>query len=164
MKKNTSLKDQALSDAVAKQPWDPSIQGLAPFPDVVEKLAENVQWTSDLGNAFLAQQPDVMAAVQRMRAKAQGTGQLKTSAQQKVETQPMEGGQQAIVIQPADPKVVYVNSILQPGHRLRSPRLSVSAGHLPGICSRCGFVHWDGTRSWRRVGRRLGLQLRMEQR
>jgi len=109
-KKNTGLKDQALADAVAKQPWDPSIQGLAPFPDVVETLAENIQWTSDLGNAFLAQQADVMAAIQRMRAKAQGTGALKTSAQQKVETQPVDGGQQAIVIQPADPKVVYVPS------------------------------------------------------
>ena len=110
VKKNPGLKDQALADAIAKQPWDPSIQGLAPFPDVVEKLAENIQWTSDLGNAFLAQQADVMAAVQRMRAKAQGTGTLKTSAQQKVETQTVEGGQQAIVIQPADPSVVYVPS------------------------------------------------------
>src|SRR6476620_4870537 len=110
VKKNPGLKDQALADAIAKQPWDPSIQGLAPFPDVVEKLAENIQWTSDLGNAFLAQQADVMAAVQRMRAKAQGTGALKTSAQQKVETQPVDGGQQAIVIQPADPSVVYVPS------------------------------------------------------
>ncbi|MGB7465554.1 MAG: DUF3300 domain-containing protein, partial [Candidatus Acidiferrum sp.] len=109
-KKNTGLKDQALADAVAKQPWDPSIQGLAPFPDVVETLAGNIQWTSDLGNAFLAQQADVMAAIQRMRAKAQGTGALKTSAQQKVETQSIEGGQQAIVIQPADPNTVYVPS------------------------------------------------------
>ena len=109
-KKNTGLKDQALADAVAKQPWDPSIQGLAPFPDVVETLAENIQWTSDLGNAFLAQQADVMAAIQRMRAKAQGTGALKTSAQQKVETQSIDGGQQAIVIQPADPNTVYVPS------------------------------------------------------
>jgi len=109
-KKNTGLKDQALADAVAKQPWDPSIQGLAPFPDVVETLAGNIQWTSDLGNAFLAQQADVMAAIQRMRAKAQGTGALKTSAQQKVETQSIDGGQQAIVIQPADPNTVYVPS------------------------------------------------------
>ena len=103
MGKNTSLKDQALADAVAKQPWDASIQGLAPFPDVVEMLAGNIQWTSDLGNAFLAQQPDVMAAVQRMRTKAQGTGTLKTTEQQKVETQTTDSGQQAIVIEPADP-------------------------------------------------------------
>jgi len=108
--KNSSLKDQALADAVAKQPWDASIQGLAAFPDVVAKLADNIQWTSDLGNAFLAQQNDVMAAVQRMRAKAQGSGTLKTSTQQKVETQTTDSGQQAIVIQPADPNVVYVPS------------------------------------------------------
>ena len=110
MGKNTSLKDQALADAVAKQPWDASIQGLATFPDVVEMLAGNIQWTSDLGNAFLAQQPDVMAAVQRMRVKAQGTGTLKTTEQQKVETQTTDSGQQAIVIEPADPSVVYVPS------------------------------------------------------
>src|SRR6266566_6459440 len=55
MKKNTGLKDQALADAVAKQPWDASIQGLAAFPDVVTKLGDNIAWTSDLGNAFLAQ-------------------------------------------------------------------------------------------------------------
>ena len=110
MGKNTGLKDQALADAVAKQPWDASIQGLATFPDVVEMLAGNIQWTSDLGNAFLAQQPDVMAAVQRMRVKAQGTGTLKTTEQQKVETQTTDSGQQAIVIEPADPSVVYVPS------------------------------------------------------
>ena len=110
MGKNPGLKDQALADAIAKQPWDASIQGLAAFPDVVERLAGNIQWASDLGNAFLAQQNDVMAAVQRMRAKAQGTGTLTTSAQQKVETQTTSTGQQAIVIQPADPKVVYVPS------------------------------------------------------
>src|SRR4029079_14521174 len=56
MTKNKALKDQALADAVAKQPWDPSIQGLAAFPDVVETLGANIQWTSDLGNAFLEQQ------------------------------------------------------------------------------------------------------------
>jgi len=109
MTKNKNLKDKALADAVAKQPWDPSIQGLAAFPDVVARLAENVAWTSDLGNAFLAQQADVMAAVQRMRAKAQGTGNLKTSAQQKVETQEVEG-KQVIVVQQANPEVVYVPS------------------------------------------------------
>ena len=110
MGKNTGLKDQALADAVAKQPWDASIQGLAIFPDVVEMLAGNIQWTSDLGNAFLAQQPDVMAAVQRMRVKAQGTGTLKTTEQQKVEMQTTDTGEQAIVIEPADPSVVYVPS------------------------------------------------------
>src|SRR5947199_2803209 len=110
MERNKNLKDKALADAVAKQPWDPSVQSLAVTPDVVQRMAGNIQWTTDLGNAFLAQQSDVMEAVQRMRAKAQGTGNLKTNAQQKVETQTIEGGQQAIVIEQANPDVVYVPS------------------------------------------------------
>jgi hypothetical protein len=110
MDRNKNLKDKALADAVAKQPWDPSVQGMVAFPDVVQRMAGNIQWTTDLGNAFLAQQSDVMDAVQRMRAKAQGTGNLKTSAQQKVETQTVEGGKQVIVVEPAAPDVVYVPS------------------------------------------------------
>src|SRR3984893_11343645 len=105
--KNKNLKDKALADSVEKQNWDPSVQAMAAFPDVVKRLAENIQWTSDLGNAFLAQQSDVMDAVQRMRAKAQGTGNLKTSKEQKVETKTVES-KQVIVIEQADPKVIYV--------------------------------------------------------
>jgi hypothetical protein len=107
---NKYLKDKALADAVARQPWDPSVQALVAFPDVFQRMAGNIQWTTDLGNAFLAQQSDVMDAVQRMRAKAQGTGNLETNAQQEVETQTVEGGEQAIVIEQANPDVVYVPS------------------------------------------------------
>jgi hypothetical protein len=107
---NKYLKDKALADAVAKQPWDPSVQALAAFPDVVQRMAGNIQWTTDLGNAFLAQQSDVMDAVQRMRAKAQGTGNLKTSPQQTVETETVDGGKQVIVVEQANPDVVYVPS------------------------------------------------------
>jgi hypothetical protein len=107
---NKYLHDKALADAVAKQPWDPSVQALVAFPDVFQRMAGNIQWTTDLGNAFLAQQSDVMDAIQRMRAKAQGTGNLNTNAQQNVETQTVEGGQQAIVIEQANPDVVYVPS------------------------------------------------------
>jgi len=110
MANNKHLKDQALADAVEKQPWDPSVQAMAAFPDVVKMLGDNVAWTMDLGNAFLAQQADVMDAVQRLRAKAQDKGNLKTSAQQTVETQTVENGEQVIVIEPADPEVVYVPS------------------------------------------------------
>jgi len=110
IEKNKNLKDKALADAVAKEPWDASVQSMAAFPDVVQRLAGNVQWTTDLGNAFLAQQADVMDAVQRMRVKAQGTGNLKTSAQQKVETQTVEGGKQVIVVEQANPETVYVPS------------------------------------------------------
>ncbi|HYJ05169.1 MAG TPA: DUF3300 domain-containing protein [Chthoniobacterales bacterium] len=105
--KNPNLKDKALADAVAKQNWDPSIQAMAALPDVVKQLAENVAWTTDLGNAFLAQQADVMDAVQRMRTKAQTAGNLKPSKEQKVESKQVQG-KTVVVIEQADPKVVYV--------------------------------------------------------
>src|SRR5437773_5672227 len=110
MDQNKNLQGQALAAAVAKQPWDPSIQSLVEFPDVVQRTAGNIQWTTDLGNAFLSQQSDVMDAVQRMRAKAQGTGNLKTSAQQVVKTETVPSGKQVIAIEQANPEVVYVPS------------------------------------------------------
>jgi len=109
LEKNKNLNDKTLVDAVKKQPWDPSIQGLAALPDAAKQLAENIQWTTDLGNAFLAQQSDVMDAVQRMRKKAQDGGNLKSSEQQKVETKVVES-KQVIVIEQASPDVVYVPS------------------------------------------------------
>jgi len=107
--RNPGLKDKALADAVSKQPWDASIQAMAALPDVVKRLTDDIQWTTDLGNAFLAQQSGVMDAVQRMRRKAQETGNLKSTPQQKVETEVVES-KQVIVIEQADPQVVYVPS------------------------------------------------------
>src|SRR5438045_1131371 len=105
--KNKNLKDKALADAVKKQDWDPSIQAMAALPEVVKQLAENIKWTTDLGNAFLAQKNDVMDAVQRMRKKAQDKGNLKSNEQQKVETKVVES-KQVVVIQQANPEIVYV--------------------------------------------------------
>jgi hypothetical protein len=105
--KNPKLEDQALADAVAREPWDPSIQAMAALPDVVKRLADDIQWTTDLGNAFLAQQSDLMEAVQRMRRKAQDKGNLKSNEQQKVETKVVEQ-KNVIVVEQADPQVVYV--------------------------------------------------------
>jgi len=107
--KNKDLKDKALADAVAKQPWDPSVQAMAGLPEVVKRLTDDIQWTTDLGNAFLAQQSDVMDAVQRMRAKAKDSGNLKSSEQVKVETKVVES-KQVIVVEQANPQVVYVPS------------------------------------------------------
>jgi Protein of unknown function (DUF3300) len=107
--KNKSLKDKALVDAVSKQPWDPSVQGLAALPEVVKRLADDIQWATDLGNAFLAQQTDVMDAVQRMRKKAKDAGNLKSTEQQKVETKVVES-KQVVVIEQSNPQVVYVPS------------------------------------------------------
>ena len=109
LEKNKGLKDKALADAVSKQPWDPSIQAMAPLPDLVKRLADNIQWTTDLGNAFLAQESDVMNAVQRMRAQAQSKGTLVSNEQQKVETKVVEN-KSVIVVEQADPQVVYVPS------------------------------------------------------
>jgi hypothetical protein len=107
--KNPGLKDKALADAVAKQPWDPSVQSMAAIPDVVKRLADDVQWTTELGNAFLAQQSAVMDAVQRMRAKAVDKGALAPNEQQKVETQTV-AGKTVIVVESANPEVIYVPS------------------------------------------------------
>src|SRR6516162_1932604 len=110
MERNKKLKGKALVDAIAKQPWEPSVQALAAFPQALERMAGNIQWTTELGNAVLAQQSDVMDAVQRMRAKAQEKGTLKSDWAQKVESTKTEGGKDVIVIEPADPEVVYVPS------------------------------------------------------
>src|SRR5262249_16706867 len=107
--KNPGLKDKALVAAVAKEPWDPRLTAMAELPDVVKRLADDNQWTTDLGNAFLAQQSDVMDAVQRMRKKAQDKGNLKSNEQQTVETKVIES-KPVIVVQQANPQVVYVPS------------------------------------------------------
>jgi hypothetical protein len=105
--KHPGLKDKALADSVAKQPWDPSIQSMAAVPEVVKRLADDIQWTTELGNAFLAQQADVMAAVQVMRKKAKDKGALESNEQQKVKTETVEQ-QQVIIVESANPEVIYV--------------------------------------------------------
>jgi len=107
--KNPTLKDKALADAVAKEPWDPAIQSMAAVPDVVKRLADDIQWTTQLGDAFLDNQGDVMDAVQRMRKKAEDKGALKSNEQQIVENKVVEN-KTVIVVQPSNPEVVYVPS------------------------------------------------------
>ena len=83
-------------------PWDPSVQALLPFPSVLEMMASDMNWTSELGNAFLAQQQDVMDAVQRMRKKARDYGYLRTNGQVVV------AGGPYITIMPVNPAFVCV--------------------------------------------------------
>jgi hypothetical protein len=104
---NGNLTGQQLVDAAKQQNWDASVQAMVAMPDVLAKLTQDVRWTTDLGNAFLAQPADVMAAVQTLRARAESNGKLQTTPQETVTTQD-QNGQQAIVIQPADPQVMYV--------------------------------------------------------
>jgi hypothetical protein len=94
---------------VQKQDWDPSIQAMAALPSVVKQMTDSIKWTSDLGNAFLAQQSDVMDAVQRMRTKAKDGGKLQSNEQVKVETRAVES-KTVVVIEQASPEVVYVPS------------------------------------------------------
>ena len=107
LQQNRSLTGTALTDAAKQQNWDASVQALVAFPDVLARLNQDVRWTTDLGNAFLGQQKDVMAAVQRLRARAQANGKLKSTPQENVTTETQDG-QSAIAIQPADPQVIYV--------------------------------------------------------
>src|ERR1035441_9235958 len=107
LQRNGSLRGRQLTEAARQQNWDASVQAMVAFPDVLTMVNQDLQWTTALGDAFLAQQSDVMAAVQRMRARAQANGRLSTTPQQTVTTE-TQGGQTAIDIAPADPQVMYV--------------------------------------------------------
>jgi len=102
---NKNLKGDALTQALEKQDWDASVKSLVNFPDVLSKMNENLEWTQKLGDAFLAQQKQVMDTIQNLRKKAQEAGNLKTTEQQKVVVE-----KETIIIQPASPEVVYVPS------------------------------------------------------
>jgi uncharacterized membrane protein YgcG len=97
------LKGDALGQAVDQQPWDPSVKALAAFPSVLGNMDKNLSWTSSLGDAYYNQEQDVMDAIQVMRQKAEQAGNLKNTPQQTVTTQGS-----TVVIQPADPQIVYV--------------------------------------------------------
>jgi len=106
-KANPGLKDKALEDALQKQTWDPSVKSLTAFPQVLQSMNEKLDMTQKLGDAFLAQQKDVLDAVQRLRGKADQAGNLKSSKEQNV-TKAQEGGTTVIKIEPTNPETVYV--------------------------------------------------------
>ena len=108
LKRNAALKGTELQDAALKDNFQPSFVALALFPQVVQKMADQINATTRLGQAFTANRSDVFDAIQRLRKQAQSAGTLKTTAQQEVETQTTSGGQQVIVIEPANPQIVYV--------------------------------------------------------
>src|SRR5271166_114806 len=128
LKQNSSLKGQQLMEAVNQQSWDDSVKGLTQFPDVLGQMASNLSWTSALGDAYFNVPQSVMNAVQVMRQRAQQAGNLKSTPQQNVTVQNQPPGAapppetssgapevtvvqpppQTIIIQPAQPEVVYV--------------------------------------------------------
>jgi hypothetical protein len=151
LQQNGSLRGAPLMDAARQQNWDASVQALVAFPDALALLNRDIRWTTDLGNAFLAQQPDVMAAVQRLRARAEQNGRLASNAQQTVSTQ-TNNGQNAVVIEPADPQVIYV-PVYSPEYIWGPPAWgyypslwypSFGFGFGPGIFLSSYFPGWAG--------------------
>ncbi len=113
VEKNPNLKGSALEDAMQQQPWDPSIKGLTSVPQVLAMMNEKLDWTNQLGEAFLAQPDDVQNAIQALRKQAEVTGNLKPSKEQKVRRMPAPstgyaGPPEYIVIEPAEPDYIYV--------------------------------------------------------
>ena len=102
-KANRNLKGDQLNDVLDNKDWDPSVKALVPFPRVLSMMSERLEWTQKLGDAFLDQQDEVMDTVQRLRARAEAAGNLRDTEQQRVIVE--EGD---IVIEPAQPEVVYV--------------------------------------------------------
>ena len=103
VQRNPGLKGDALDRAVEGQTWDPSVQSLTAFPQVLDMMNDKLDWTQQLGDAYLADEAGVMRTVQGLRAKAQAAGNLRDSEQQKVVVQ-----DRTIIIEPAQPQYVYV--------------------------------------------------------
>lgn len=104
VQQHQDLKGEKLTKEVDKETWDPAVKALAAFPSVLDNLAKNLAWTSDLGEAYHFQAKDVMEAVQTLRSKAKADGNLKSSQQIKV----VQQSPSTIVIEPANPQIVYV--------------------------------------------------------
>ena len=132
VRQNRNLPPEALNDALDRQRWEPSVKALVPFPDVLSMMSERLEWTQMVGDAFLAQEADVMATVQELRAKAYAAGNLRSTQQQTVSR---EGT--IIVVQPANPQVVYV-PVYSPASGLRKMVASCipARGGLP-LFARC---------------------------
>ncbi len=103
MRDHANLKDKALDQALESKKWDTSVKSLCHFPTVLESMNKNLEATKELGDYFLQDQKAVMDMVQKLRAKAKETGNLKSTKEQKV----LEEGN-TIVIEPAQPDVIYV--------------------------------------------------------
>ena len=137
LEQNKNLTGSALMQEVNKQSWDPSVKALTQFPSVLNNMAQNLSWTSQLGEAYHNQQSEVMAAVQALRAQAQSAGNLKSTPQQTVKTE-TQGSQQVIVIQPTNPQVVYVpqyNPTVVYGTPYTTPGYSTGALVATGLLS-----------------------------
>src|SRR5262245_8681253 len=107
-KANKDMKGDTATQAVQDKPWDPAVQSLAAFPQVLQAMGDQPDWVQNLGDAFLASSKDVLDAVQRLRTRAQQAGNLKSNEQQKVIVEEAAPSQTVIKIEPAQPDVIYV--------------------------------------------------------
>ncbi|MCX5707760.1 MAG: DUF3300 domain-containing protein [Candidatus Omnitrophica bacterium] len=105
VKENQGLKGEMLLEAAKDKDWEPSVKAMLEFPDVLAMMDEQLEWTKNLGDAFLAQQSDCMDAVQRLRQKAYAQGNLATTEKQVIRVEPQT---QIIIIELASPEIVYV--------------------------------------------------------
>jgi hypothetical protein len=161
-RQNGYLRGTQLVDAVKQQNWDPSVQALVIFPDTLGMLNRDVQWTTALGNAFLAQQADVMDAIQRLRASAQNNGNLRSTPQQIVTAQP-QGFENPIEIRPADPRMMYVPSynpqnVWGPPAQGDYPQVGDSSS---GYSSGSSFGSSSGSSSGSGIGQFLGTAVNL---
>jgi hypothetical protein len=108
LKANPDLKGTAAQDGASDKGFDAAFTAIVLFPDVLQMMADKIDWTTELGKAFQQDRPGVLSCIQRLRAQAKAQGNLKTSEQQSVETVKSKSGAEVIVIQPANPQVVYV--------------------------------------------------------
>src|SRR3984893_10327270 len=119
---NPSVTGEALRTAMTQQPWDPSVKALTAVPQTLRMMNEQLDWTQHLGDAFLAQQSELLDVVQRLRARADANGQLKSTPEQRVTITPRGGGQQpstaapanVYAIEPTNPDEYYV-PVYDPG-------------------------------------------------
>lgn len=157
-KQNARLTGPALDSALQSQSWDPSVKSLVSFPQALQMMGSDLNWTQKLGDAVLAQQSDVMKAIQTMRAKAKQSGNLSSTPQQTVST-----SGQNIIIQPANPQVIYVPTYnpsvvygpwpypaypppppyYPPGYVAGAELLSFGVGMAVGAAL-FGGMHWGG--------------------
>lgn len=148
VEKNSALAGAALEEALKQNEWDPSVKALCGFPTVLKRMNENLAWTRDLGDAFLAQKVELMDAIQKMRRLALDAGNLKTTEQQQVVQD-----QGNIVIQPANPQVIYVPSyspavVYGPSWYYPTPYYSGWYDPWPWAFVSFGLGFWWGSGCW----------------
>ena len=159
VKANPNVKDKALEDAMQKQAWDPAVKSLTAVPKVLEQMNDKLDWTQKLGDAFLAQQKDVMDTVQSLRAKAAAAGNLKSSAEQTVKPE-QQGSETIYVVESSQPDVIYVPTYnpsvvygvwwypyppyyMYPPHYVYPPHVAFTVGIFVGAAI-WGHCNWHG--------------------